>query len=178
MNSLTLSYANALDLVITENGKDPSSTLKELEDVYSAFDEQIKKFLYSKVVKASDKKEILKNALKGVYNDIVSFIFVLIDNNRIDKMEDIIKSYKMLLDEKKNIINVDVIVSSKLKEDEKIKIKEKINEKFFNNSTKEIVINEIIDESIMKGLVIKYKNKTLDASLYTKQVSLKEFLEK
>jgi hypothetical protein len=46
------------------------------------------------------------------------------------------------------------------------------------NAVNKIEINEIIDSSILQGLVIEYQGKVLDASLLSKQEALKEYLEK
>lgn len=179
MNSLCTSYANALFSLQEEANKSTKLTIKMLEDIYASFDDEIKKFLYSKAIKASDKKEVIKNAIKGVDKDIVAFICVLIDNGRINELENIITAYKLKEQEKSAKISIDVVTAHSLDEDTLIKIKKIVKEKFFDNDLdKEIIINEIIDKEILQGIIIKYQNKVLDASLLTKQLSLKEYLEK
>ena len=179
MDSICLSYASALASVIKENKKNNKEIIEELIAISKAFDEEILKFLYSKVIKASDKKEVLKNSLKDVDEDVLAFLYVLIDNNRINLLNGIIEAYQLKDKENDGIITINVKSSKELNKEELIKLKKIILKKFFNdNLDKEIVINEIIDPSLLQGLVIEYQNKVLDASLIDKQVSLKEFLEK
>lgn len=179
MDSICLSYASALASIIKENKKNNKEIIEELIAISKAFDEEILKFLYSKVIKASDKKEVLKNSLKDVDEDVLAFLYVLIDNNRINLLNGIIEAYQLKDKENDGIITINVKSSKKLSAEELIKLKKIILKKFFNdNLDKEIVINEIIDPSLLQGLVIEYQNKVLDASLIDKQVSLKEFLEK
>ena len=179
MDSICLSYASALASIIKENNKNNKEIIEELIAISKAFDDEILKFLYSKVIKASDKKEVLKNSLKDVDEDVLAFLYVLIDNNRINLLNGIIEAYQLKDKENDGIITINVKSSKKLNEEELIKLKKIILKKFFNdNLDKEIVINEIIDPSLLQGLVIEYQNKVLDASLIDKQVSLKEFLEK
>ena len=179
MNSLYLSYADALFSLQEENNKSTSEAINTLVDIYASFDDEIKKFLYSKAIKASDKKEVIKNALKGIDDDIVAFIYVLIDNGRIAELENIINALKLKEQEKARFIPIDVISASPLDKDTLIKVKKIIKEKFFDNILdKEIVINEIIDKEVIDGIIIKYQNKVLDASVLNKQLSLKEYLEK
>ena len=179
MNSLYTSYANALFSLQEENNKSTSDTIKTLETIYASFDDEIKKFLYSKAIKSSDKKEVIKNALKGIDKNIVSFIYVLIDNGRINEFENIIKALKLKEQEKSAKVEVDVVTATKLDQDTLAKIKKIVKEKFFdNNLDKEIIINEIIDKEVLQGIIIKYQNKVLDASILGKKLSLKEYLEK
>ena len=179
MNSLYLSYADALFSLQEENNKSTSEAINTLVDIYASFDDEIKKFLYSKAIKASDKKEVIKNALKGIDEDIVAFIYVLIDNGRIAELENIINALKLKEQEKARFIPIDVISANPLDKDTLIKVKKIIKEKFFDNILdKEIVINEIIDKEVIDGIIIKYQNKVLDASVLNKQLSLKEYLEK
>lgn len=180
MDSVTLSYATAISSLQKENNVSSKDTINDLEKINSSFDDKIKKFLYSKAINANEKKRILGEALKGFDKNIVSFIYVLIDNNRINKLSDIIIAYKEIVDKELGKIIVNVKVSNKLSDSEKTKLKEAIKNKLFKDDLvyNTIEINEIIDPSIIKGFVVEYQGKVLDASLLNKQESLKEFLEK
>ena len=179
MNSICLSYALALASVIKEKNKNNKDIIDELIAISKSFDDDVLKFLYSKAIKANDKKEVLKNSLKDVDEDVLAFLYVLIDNNRINLLNDIIEAYKLKDKEKDGIIVVTLKSSRKLNEKELENIKSIIIKKFFGDDfDKELIINEVIDPSLLKGLVIEYQNKILDASLIDKQVSLKEYLEK
>ena len=104
---------------------------------------------------------------------------MLIDNYRIDLLKDIIEAYKNLLDKEEGIIRVDVRLAQSLSNAQKEELKNAIKNRFFKYEVyNKIEINEIIDSSILQGLVIEYQGKVLDASLLSKQEALKEYLEK
>ena len=179
MNSIYLSYAEALFSLNKENNKSDKETIEVLDTINSAIDADIKKFLYSKAIKASDKKEVIKNSLKGIDENILGFLYVLIDNNRINELDNIIQAYKRLVMEKSGEIEVTVKSAKELKDINIKLLKKTIKNKFFNNNLdKEIVINFIIDKSLVEGILIEYQNKVYDASIINKEISLKEYLEK
>jgi len=179
MDSLCLSYASALASIIKEKNKSNKEIIDELIAISKSFDDEVLKFLYSRAIKANDKKEVLKNSLKDVDEDVLAFLYVLIDNNRINLLNDIIEAYQLKDKENDGIVTITLRSSKKLSANELENIKGIIIKKFFDEDfKKEIIINEVIDPSLLKGLVIEYQNKVLDASLIDKQVSLKEFLEK
>ena len=179
MDKLVISYATAILELQKEEGISSKQTISELEMVYASFDADIKKFLYSKAINASEKKEVMSKALKGLNNNVINFIFVLIDNYRIDLLKDIIETCKNLVDKEQGIIRVDVRLAYSLNNAQKEELKNAIKNRFFKYANyNDIEINEIIDSSILQGLVIEYQGKVLDASLLTKIEALKEYLEK
>lgn len=179
MDKLVISYATAILELQKEEGISSTQTISELEMVYASFNADIKKFLYSKAINVNEKKEVLSKALKGLNKNVINFIFVLIDNYRIDLLKDIIDAYKELIDKEQGIIRVDVRLAHSLNKVQKEELKNAIKNRFFKyESYKDIEINEIVDSSILQGLVIEYQGKVLDASLLSKQEALKEYLEK
>ena len=179
MDKLVISYATAILELQKEEGISSKQTICELEMVYASFDEKIKKFLYSKAINANEKKEVMSKALKGLNKNVINFIFVLIDNYRIDLLKDIIEAYKNLLNKEEGVIRVDVRLAHSLSNAQKEELKNAIKNRFFKYEVyNKIEINEIIDSSILQGLVIEYQGKVLDASLLSKQEALKEYLEK
>ena len=179
MDKLVISYATAILELQKEEGISSTQTISELEMVYASFNADIKKFLYSKAINVNEKKEVLSKALKGLNKNVINFIFVLIDNYRIDLLKDIIDAYKELIDKEQGIIRVDVRLAHSLNKAQKEELKNAIKNRFFKyESYKDIEINEIVDSSILQGLVIEYQGKILDASLLSKQEALKEYLEK
>ena len=179
MDKLVISYATAILELQKEEGISSKQTLSELELVYGSFDAEIKKFLFSKAISVNEKKEVMARALKGISKNIINFIFVLIDNYRIELLGDIIEVYKKLVDKDEGIIRIDVRLAHSLSNTQKEELKSAIKNRFFKYEVfNSIEINEIIDPSILRGLVIEYQGQVLDASLLSKQEALKEYLEK
>lgn len=179
MDKLVISYATAILELQKEEQISSKQTLIELETVYKSFDESIKKFLYSKAINTEEKKQVLAKSLKGFNKNVINFLFVLIDNYRIDLLKEIIEAYKELLDKEEGIIRVNVRVAKALTNVQKEDLKNAIKNRFLKYEVyNSIEIDETIDPSILKGLVIECQGKVLDASLLSKQESLKEYLEK
>ena len=173
-------------LIVTPDGTDRKALFALLNEVAEDADmmiswEEVSEDSWSKEKKSrltsGNLPDLLLNAVDD--EDVLAFLYVLIDNNRINLLNDIIEAYKLKDKEKDGIIVVTLKSSRKLNEKELENIKSIIIKKFFGDDfDKELIINEVIDPSLLKGLVIEYQNKILDASLIDKQVSLKEYLEK
>lgn len=101
-----------------------------------------------------------------------SYIEVLVRNNDFKKISKIIKEFEKYCKEKKGEVDINVFSAVKLNESEK----EAIKKKFFSFKNKIINVNNYIDKNILGGVIIKYKDLILDASILNQINSLKKFL--
>lgn len=160
INEVSLQYAKSLyDL-----SKDLDQDLNDLEVLKSCISNsnELVKVLMHPSISKEEKKELFKNLLSGKVEDyFLYFIYVLVDNERILELENIYDTFKMLVDEKKNILNCEVVskypLDKNIKEDlikylsqkyqKEIKLKETINDELIGG-IKVIVLNEVIDYTI------------------------------
>ena len=175
MDSVTLTYANAIIALVNEENIDINVILDDLKMFNKVIDDEIFKFLTSKAISNDDKKNLLENSL-NINDNSMGFLKVLIDNNRIEKLPSIIDAIEEIINENKGIVRVKVKSSRPIRESERKELYKIAKEKF--DIVKDVVFDEEIDASLISGVVLEYNGKLIDASLKARQQSLKEFLEK
>jgi len=106
---------------------------------------------------------------------VSSFLSVLKNNNDISRADEIIVEFENLWNKEKGIIEAEVLSARGLEAKEKKDIKQYIENKIY---AKEIVLNEVIDKTVLGGVIVKYSGRILDGSLKTKISNLKEEMKK
>lgn len=147
-----------------------------LKKLIGYFDEveELWPFMLNYSINKETKKGVMTNSLVNSFDEIfLNFIKVLIDRDAIKFLRDIDKSYKKLYNEHYNIIELRVTSALALREAELQAIKDKYKEKFLGFDVE--VIN-IVDESIIGGIMIEYRDRVVDATLKTKLMKLKDHI--
>lgn len=149
--------------------------LEQLELINKIIQENIdfEMFLKHPKITNEEKKNVFEKSLLDFEQLIRDFIFVLIDNKRIDLLELIITSYKDLYNEDHNIMEFELIGSSPISEKEIQEIKNILHTKYNKN----IVINFNILPDYIGGLIIKHKDQVIDDSVLTRISNIKDFLK-
>lgn len=169
MNSAT-EYAKALfELASTTSKKE--ELLIDLNETLKVFSgDTLKFFLYPEIEKEK-KKDVVKSSFKDGL--LRNFLFVLIDNDRISLLEEIKDEFESMLDEEKKMKQVIVYSKEKLSEDYLKKLKDILEKKLSHK----IVLENIIDNSIISGIKISYESKEIDLTLNAKFKDLVEKLK-
>ncbi|MDD3594474.1 MAG: ATP synthase F1 subunit delta [Candidatus Gastranaerophilales bacterium] len=166
LSSLARRYSKAL--IKTAQEKNELDTvfndLKLVDETYSNSSDMAE-FLLHPVVTINDKKDVLKSVFDGKISNItLNFLFLLVDENKINLLPTIIYTYEEEYDEIKNIVKVEVISAIEIDEDLKTSLKAKLE----NKLQKEIKPEYKTDPSILAGLMLKFRDKIIDASLANK----------
>ena len=107
-----------------------------------------------------------------ISNTTLNFIKMLLKSHRMNIFEDIAYWYCEFDDKLKNKIKISVTSAVVLNDETKEKLKQKLENKF----NKTILLNYLVDESIIGGLIIKTQDKIIDGSLKNKYERLKNSL--
>ena len=127
---------------------------------------QYAKTLYE-VTKDKDQKEI----------DIVvsGFFKLLVKNGQFNLAKKIIAKFESFWNEKKGIIEVEVITRAEMGKENLVRVEEYIKGKY---EAKEVLINNKVDEKINGGIIIKVEDEILDGSVANQLKMLKNNLSK
>ena len=167
ISAVAKQYALALDSLEL----DYNEVLDDLGLVTAALNNKMTSdFFAHPLISDEEKKDVIRKTFEHFHQQILHFIFVLIDNERMAIMEDIIDSYMFINDEKNNIMRVDIIASSSLTKEQEEQLIQILAQRF----GKKIKANIVIDTKIIGGLIIKYNGQVLDDSVIGKLKSLKE----
>lgn len=165
-NSVSKEYSNVLyDLGL--NYQYVIDNLNLLKNVLQ--DDEIMRFFKSPVIKADEKKKVIKDSLRLKEDDFLYFLYVLVDNKRLDMVDDILSDYSDLIDEKLNIGRF-FVYSSKELSDLQIKQMENL---LCVKYGKKVILDVNVDENLIGGIVIKYKNNIIDDSVSGRLTEIK-----
>lgn len=171
MNYVAYQYAEAL-FSLSFEGNQISEVLNQFQQFNKALDEEIFKFFSHPKISKSSKKEILSNS---VTNDIFKrFLYVLIDNSRVDLIEEILVEFVNVVNKQSNTLLVNVFSSNKLSNEQIEDLKKSLKEK--NNRNIELI--NTIDSNIVGGLRIEYEGMIFDKTVNNYLVNMKASLTK
>ena len=167
-------YAKAvLSLASDEKIADVVNTEMKLIATTISQSKDLSDALKSPVVSASIKKSILLEVFKNSSKSILNLIDTLISNNRIDILSDVAQKYNQLFDESKGIELATVTTAVPLTDD----LKKKVLAKAKELSGKDIEVENVIDESIIGGFILRIGDIQYNASITNQLSKLKrEFI--
>ena len=131
---------------------------------------------YMKVLKAPMiSKEEKKSLIEKVFANQLStstfnFLKILVDKSRVAAFPQIADEFKNLLNAARNIKEVTAITASPLSED----LKAALIEKLQAITGSEIVLNHLVDSSLIGGILIKIGNEQIDGSVKSRLEGLKQ----
>ena len=124
-------------------------------------------------INLAKKYSMIDKILASVNSDILSFVKVIIKNNRAHYLYKIFKETLYRFDDYLEIQEGKLILSEEMSEEEK----EKIIKYIEKNEGGRLELEEVIDPSILGGFIVTLKDNVYDASLKTKLQNLKESLK-
>ncbi|MFI3329191.1 MAG: ATP synthase F1 subunit delta [bacterium] len=157
-----------------------SNELKNLDIMTEAFEvfiqnykNDFKKLLLSPKISKQEKKEVIKKCFKSCDINFINFINVVIDNSRVDMFEDIYNDFNLLIDEKNNVVTIDVYSTEVLSTEQTDEILNKLSNGYIGKS---IVLDNHIDKELLGGIKLFHNGKQIDGSIKSQLNRLKENL--
>ncbi len=164
-------YAEALFEVAKENNQleKIEADLKLVAEVMQQT-ELLMDFLRHPQIDGLAKKELIKTAFKDSISSISeNFLSQLIDSNRVEFFEEILKMFIKYANEVRGVIDVEAITAITLDDANKTKVIETLKQKF----NKQVRLQNIVDPSILGGIIVKIGDRVYDGSI-NKQLKLLE----
>ncbi|NRD22129.1 ATP synthase F1 subunit delta [Winogradskyella litoriviva] len=163
-------YAKAVLSIATDqkSAEVVNSDMKSITKAISG-SEDLNQMLQSPIVKSSDKKSVLISVFKNANTATINLIDTLIANKRLPLLNDVASSYIQLYDEMRGSQVASVTTAIPLTEDLKTKVLAKVKEL----TGKEAEVENIIDESILGGFILRVGDIQYNASISNKLNKLK-----
>lgn len=174
INVIADRYAQAL-FEVGEETQTTSELYQELSELVDIFNENKDSynFLKSPLIGREDKKNVMQNIFKNqLSNSMNNFLKLVIDKDRISAIENMKESYKSLLNDKNNILEGTAITAVKLSEKEIKDLEKNLSIKYNKNVT----LNNIVDETILGGVLVKLGNEEIDGTVRTRLSKMKNQL--
>lgn len=169
MTQTSKQYSLALFSMASEDQK--------IDEIYQQFHQFVDgvdamgyKFFLNPSIENKTKHEIIEKVLSE--HLLINFLKVVVDNRKFHLLEEMLKAYKSLMNESKNIAELTVYTQQKLTKAQK----EKLSKKFEKALTKKILMNEVVQPSIVGGIRVEYEGKVLDETINATLEQLKSSL--
>ena len=159
-------YAGAVFAVADKSGKlsEVSLHLNSLLRVYKTSPE-LRLFLQSRRISLENKSKILQVVLKDVLLEFgFELIFQLLNDGRVQLLEEIIKRVQFLIDSKSGAMKITVSTTSPLNDNELDDLVSGIEKKL----EKKIEMESVVDPDILGGVKFRIGNTIIDGSIATR----------
>ncbi|GAA4967323.1 ATP synthase F1 subunit delta [Algibacter aquimarinus] len=163
-------YAKAV-LSLASNDKEASAINEDMKLIAStiAENEELRDVLQSPVITSTVKKSIILEVFKKANKATLNLVDTLISNNRLDILVHVASKYNQLYDESKGIQLATVTTAVALSADLKKQVLAKAKELTGND----IEVENIIDESIIGGFILRIGDVQYNASIANQLSKLK-----
>lgn len=164
-------YAKAvLDL-----SKDTGATdvvLNDMKSVVATLDgsKDLRLALQNPIIKAEDKRAVLKEVFKGASKETTGLIDILVDNKRVDMLGNVATSFVTLYNKSQGVQLAIVTTAVALTKEIEAKVLAKVTELTGSTSVK---LDNIIDESIIGGFILRVGDTQYNASIASQLGKLK-----
>ena len=167
----TIRYAKSLILISKEqNSLETSFNDMLLVSSVCSSNKDFVNLLKTPIVKTDLKIKILNELLAKSISDLtLSFIILITKKKREILLPEIAECFIALYKNNKNIKEVSVVTAKPLDDD----LRKEVMSYIEKQSNSKIELEEIIDESLIGGAIIRMDDKQLDASISSKLKSLK-----
>ena len=162
MLEIAQNYANALLSIAIDDNKviDYQKEVKELAKIIKDNPDFLM-LIDSRFLSINERKEKVKDILKGFSNDVVSFVQIIVEHNRVNYLEDILQAFNTLCNENQDI--VEGLLYSAFPLDEKTL--EKIKKKISQIENHEVDLITRIDPSLIGGVKVVINSHVYDGSI-------------
>jgi F-type H+-transporting ATPase subunit delta len=164
-------YAEALFDVAREKGKldEIGEQLDEFVDALEG-DRDLQVFFFSPYFSSAEKVEGLKRAIDGADPELVNFLELLIEKNRMTEIFRIRRQFEQLWKQENK--RIDVTVTSAVELDPAVV--EKIGEEIERQTGRKVELASRVDDEILGGIVLQVGNMVLDASIRSRLEKLRK----
>ena len=160
--AVDLTYGTALMEAARELGKE-DQILEEAQAVVQLIEDEpdLHQFINYPGVSADEKKEVLKNIFEGrICNELLNFLYILVDKRRTMNFGRIVKVYKSLIEREEGVSYGTVYSVVKLSDERMAELEEQTS-KLLQMRVK---LDNEIDPNLLAGFKILVEGKIIDAS--------------
>ena len=178
MLEIAQNYASALlSLAMDENKvQDYQNEVKELMKIIKDNPDFLM-LLDSRFLTIEERKQKVSEILVNFSSDVINFIKIIVEHNRVSYLEDILQAFNTLCNESRDIVEGLLYTAFPLEEETLQKIKQKISQ--IENHDVDLIVK--IDPSLIGGVKVVIYSHVYDGSIKNKlekmqvDLSRKEF---
>jgi F-type H+-transporting ATPase subunit delta len=164
-------YASALFDVARERGRldEVREQLAQFADAVDG-DRDLQVFFFSPYLSSAEKREGMKRAISGAEPELINFLELLIEKQRMPEIFPIRRQFDELW--KRENRRIDVTVTSAVELDPAVV--RRIGEQVERQTGEEVDLSSRVDDGILGGIVLQVGNMVLDASIRSRLEKLRK----
>jgi F-type H+-transporting ATPase subunit delta len=164
-------YAGALFEVGRSKGK-LDTLQQQLSEFTDAIDRnrELQVFFFSPYLSSEEKVEGLKRAISGAEPELINFLELLVDKQRMTEIFRIRRAFEELWKQENR--RIDVTVTSAVELDPEVVAK--IGQEVERQTGEEVDLSSAVDDRILGGIVLQVGNMVLDASIRSRLEKLRK----
>ncbi len=158
-------YALAF-IELAEKAEQLDAVGEELNELTALLGEQpdIMRLLSNRILSTDQRADSIQKIFKDNISDLTyRFLQVVNQKERLDLLPEIIKSFGQFVDQRQGTVEVDAYVASELDAERLEDLAAKIGIAIDKN----VVLNQIVDESLIGGLKLRVGDRLIDGSVAT-----------
>lgn len=165
MLEIAQNYASALLSIAVDENKviDYQKEVKELMKIIKDNPDFLV-LLDSRFLSVNERKEKVSEILINFSTDVINFIKIIVEHNRVNYLEDILQAFNTLCNESRDIVEGLIYTAFPLKEETLLKIKQKISQIEHHD----VDLIERIDPSLIGGVKVVINSHVYDGSIKNK----------
>lgn len=174
INTIASRYAEAL-FQVGEESNSTENLYNELKAVVDIIKEnkEFSNILKSPIVSKEDKKDLISNVFGSQINkEMLNFMKILADKDRLALIASITEAFKTLLNDKNNILEGIAMTALPMKDDELEGLQGKLSAKY----NKTVILKNEVDESVLGGVLVRLGNEEIDGTVKNRLDKMKEQL--
>lgn len=161
-DEIARTYAAAIYDVAKSSNKidEVREVLNILIEKYSE-EEQFRRILEDPMIKFSEKEKFLQKSFSFASAESIKVVKYIVKKNRISSVAEIKAKFLEIYYKENDKLPVKAIFAKELSNEQRKNLTEKLEKKY----NKKIVLNLIVDKSIIGGGIIKVKDEIIDGSI-------------
>ncbi|MCG2610336.1 ATP synthase F1 subunit delta [Flavobacterium sp. SM15] len=173
MSRAAIRYAKAILDIANSNGK-ATNVNDDMKSIVTSVAEsaELREFLTNPTVKGEVKSSALSEIFASAQHETKGLFQLLLENKRFEILPAVASQYNLLFDEMSGVEVAKVTTAFPITQELEAKVMAKIKE--FSNKT--ITIENIVDESIIGGFVLRIGDKQYNASIASQLQTLRREL--
>ena len=170
--SAVSTYAHALFEAARER-EELEKTLENLKEFVNALHEteELREFFYGTHIPESQKRRAIDALTEDMSTSTKNFLKVLIDNGRVEILEDVVPRYEGLVEEYQGKVEVEVTTAMELSDEMLDRLKSRLGEIL---DGREVVLETNVNPDLLGGAIIRVGERQVDSSVRGHLQALRE----
>ncbi len=171
MSRAAIRYATAILDLATDKGN-VDAVLDDMKSISATLEgsKDLRNALQSPVIKEQDKRTVLKEVFSNTSNETRGLLDILMDNKRANILDKVANDFVSLYNKRKGLQEATVTTAVAITPELETKLLVKVTE--LTGST-EVVLENIVDENIIGGFVLRVGDTQYNASIASQLSKLK-----